>query len=221
MQGTTPYSALGDWPLFVMLLALCRSRLSHGDHRCRLGFKGSQSAQFDRRGGILAAVFNDDERPTPMKPTYDPQQVEQDAKLIGKTTIVLSATTKARAKNFTACPCSLIPAGAHGSWRNYTLGDVINRYQRLKGHNVMQPMGWDFGLPAENAAIKHGVAPPRTKNNIAYMRGQMQRLGFGFDWSREFATCDPDYYRWEQWLFVRLYKKGLVYRKNAMVNWDR
>ena len=86
----------------------------------------------------------------------------------------------------------------------------------------MQPMGWDaFGLPAENAAIKHGVAPAAwTKDNIAYMRGQMQRLGFGFDWCREFATCDTDYYRWEQWLFVRLYKKGLVYRKNAMVNWD-
>ena len=109
-----------------------------------------------------------------------------------------------------------------GHVRNYTLGDVINRYQRMKGFNVMQPMGWDaFGLPAENAAIKNDIPPADwTRGNISHMKSQMQRLGFGIDWSREFATCDPEYYRWEQWLFVRLYKKGLVYRKNSIVNWD-
>ena len=102
------------------------------------------------------------------------------------------------------------------------LGDVIARYRRLKGYNVLHPMGWDaFGLPAENAAIKHNIPPAKwTRDNIDYMRSQMQRLGFGMDWSREFATCDSDYYHWEQWLFLRLYEKGMVYRKNAVVNWD-
>ncbi|MCP4272414.1 MAG: leucine--tRNA ligase [Gammaproteobacteria bacterium] len=109
-----------------------------------------------------------------------------------------------------------------GHVRNYSIGDVISRFQRMKGKNVMQPMGWDaFGLPAENAAIKHNVPPAGwTKENIAYMRGQLKRLGFGYDWSRELATCDPEYYRWEQWFFTKLVDKGLVYKKNAIVNWD-
>ena len=109
-----------------------------------------------------------------------------------------------------------------GHVRNYTLGDVISRYQRMKGFNVMQPMGWDaFGLPAENAAIKNDIPPASwTRDNIEHMKGQMKQLGFSIDWSREFATCDPEYYRWEQWLFVRLFEKGLVYRKNSTVNWD-
>jgi leucyl-tRNA synthetase len=109
-----------------------------------------------------------------------------------------------------------------GHVRNYTIGDVISRFHRLKGETVLQPMGWDaFGLPAENAAIAHQVAPAKwTFENIAYMRDQLKKLGLSVDWDREFATCTPEYYRWEQWLFVQLYKKGLIYRKLSTVNWD-
>ena len=108
-----------------------------------------------------------------------------------------------------------------GHVRNYTIGDVISRYQRMQGKNVLQPMGWDaFGMPAENAAIKNNVAPAKwTYENIGYMRGQLKRLGFAYDWDRELATCHPKYYRWEQWLFTRLFDKGLVYKKTAPVNW--
>ncbi len=109
-----------------------------------------------------------------------------------------------------------------GHVRNYTIGDVIARYQRLRGKNVLQPMGWDaFGLPAENAAIDNRVPPARwTYENIATMRGQLKRLGFGYDWARELTTCRPEYYRWEQWFFIQLFKKDLVYKKTAVVNWD-
>jgi leucyl-tRNA synthetase len=109
-----------------------------------------------------------------------------------------------------------------GHVRNYTISDVIARYQRMLGKNVLHPIGWDaFGLPAENAAMKHKVAPAKwTYENIDHIRNQMKTLGLGFDWSREFATCKPEYYRWEQWFFTQLYHKGLVYRKNSVVNWD-
>ncbi len=109
-----------------------------------------------------------------------------------------------------------------GHVRNYTIGDVISRFQRMQGKNVLQPMGWDaFGLPAENAAIKNKVPPAEwTDQNIAEMRAQLKTMGFAYDWSREIATCKPDYYRWEQWFFLRLLEKGLVYRKKATVNWD-
>ena len=109
-----------------------------------------------------------------------------------------------------------------GHVRNYTIGDVISRFQRMQGKNVLQPMGWDaFGLPAENAAIKNNVAPAAwTDSNVAEMGAQLKTMGFAYDWSRELATCKPDYYRWEQWFFLRLLEKGLVYRKKATVNWD-
>lgn len=109
-----------------------------------------------------------------------------------------------------------------GHVRNYTISDVLSRFYRLRGFNVMQPMGWDaFGMPAENAAMNNQVAPATwTYDNIAYMKQQLKSLGFALDWSRELATCRPEYYRWEQWLFTRLFKKGVIYRKNGMVNWD-
>ena len=109
-----------------------------------------------------------------------------------------------------------------GHVRNYTIGDVISRYKRMKGFNVLQPMGWDaFGLPAENAAIQNKTGPSEwTKSNIEHMRNQLKQLGLAIDWRREIATCDSDYYKWEQWLFTKLYKKGLIYKKTAMVNWD-
>ncbi len=109
-----------------------------------------------------------------------------------------------------------------GQVRNYTIGDVIARYQRMHGKNVLQPMGWDaFGLPAENAALKNKSAPAKwTRQNIKQMRSELKRLGFAIDWKREITTCDPEYYRWEQWLFLKMHEKGLVYKKNSAVNWD-
>ncbi|MBL8271422.1 leucine--tRNA ligase [Steroidobacter sp.] len=109
-----------------------------------------------------------------------------------------------------------------GHVRNYTIGDVITRFLRMQGHNVLQPMGWDaFGLPAENAAMKNGVPPAKwTYENIAYMKRQLQSLGFALDWDRELATCQPEYYRWNQWLFLKMLEKGIAYRKTGVVNWD-
>ena len=155
---------------------------------------------------------------------YDHKKVEESAQRFWKENKSFEVSENSKQEKFYCLSMFPYPSGQlhMGHVRNYTLGDVIGRFQRLKGKNVMQPMGWDaFGLPAENAAIKRKIAPADwTKQNIAYMRGQLQKLGFAFDWSREFSTSDPTYYRWEQWFFLRLFEKGLVYKKAAMVNWD-
>ncbi|NOX08073.1 MAG: leucine--tRNA ligase [Gammaproteobacteria bacterium] len=157
-----------------------------------------------------------------MDEQYLPAEIEQAAQKYWLDNATFSSVEDDREK-FYCLSMFPYPSGRlhMGHVRNYTIGDVISRYQRMLGKNVMQPMGWDaFGLPAENAAIKNNVPPAKwTYENIDYMRGQLQRLGFGYDWSREIATCNPQYYRWEQWLFTRLFKKGLVYKKTAPVNW--
>jgi leucyl-tRNA synthetase len=159
-----------------------------------------------------------------MSATYDPHGVEQAVQQAWDEAKSFETGEAGAGEKFYCLAMFPYPSGQlhMGHVRCYTLGDVINRYHRLKGFNVMQPMGWDaFGLPAENAAIKNGIPPAIwTRDNIDYMRGQMRRLGFGIDWSREFATCEPSYYHWEQWFFIKLYEKGLVYRKSSVVNWD-
>lgn len=159
---------------------------------------------------------------TPMT-HYNPEQVEQQAQAYWQEHKTFTVTEQPGKEKFYCLSMFPYPSGRlhMGHVRNYTIGDVISRYQRMQGKNVMQPMGWDaFGLPAENAAIKNKAAPAEwTYGNIDYMRGQLKRLGFGYDWNRELATCHPDYYRWEQWFFTELFKKGLVYRKQATVNW--
>jgi len=159
-----------------------------------------------------------------MQQQYKPQDIEQSAQQYWEDEQSFKAVEDASREKFYCLSMFPYPSGKlhMGHVRNYTIGDVVSRYQRMLGKNVLQPMGWDaFGLPAENAAIKNKTAPAAwTRSNIDYMKGQLKRLGFGYDWDRELATCDADYYQWEQWLFTRLVEKGLAYRKTATVNWD-
>lgn len=159
-----------------------------------------------------------------MESIYNPQSIEADVQKFWTDNNTFKAEELPGKEKFYCLAMFPYPSGRlhMGHVRNYSLGDVISRYQRMQGKNVMQPMGWDaFGLPAENAAIKNNSAPAKwTYENIDYMRNQLKSLGFGYDWSRELATCKKDYYRWEQWFFTQLYEKGLVYKKNATVNWD-
>ncbi|WP_136066716.1 leucine--tRNA ligase [Modicisalibacter radicis] len=159
-----------------------------------------------------------------MDTQYQPHAIESAAQTYWDDNQCFKAVEDARREKFYCLSMFPYPSGKlhMGHVRNYTIGDVVSRYQRMQGKNVMQPMGWDaFGMPAENAAIKNRVPPGDwTYQNIDYMRRQLKALGFAYDWSREFATCDVDYYRWEQWFFARLVDKGLVYKKMAAVNWD-
>ncbi len=159
-----------------------------------------------------------------MDQQYDPQSIENSAQQYWTDNASFKASEDPDREKFYCLSMFPYPSGKlhMGHVRNYTIGDVISRYQRMLGKNVLQPMGWDaFGLPAENAAIKNKKPPAEwTYANIDYMKGQLNRLGFGYDWDRELATCNPDYYKWEQWLFTRLMEKGMAYRKTATVNWD-
>ena len=155
---------------------------------------------------------------------YNPREIEKQAQHFWQKKQCFSVTEDLNKEKYYCLSMFPYPSGTlhMGHVRNYTLGDVIARYQRALGKNVLQPIGWDaFGMPAENAAIKHGIPPAEwTKKNIASMKEQFLRLGNAYDWKREITTCDPLYYRWEQWFFIKLYEKGLVYKKNAVVNWD-
>ncbi len=159
-----------------------------------------------------------------MEQRYDPGAIESALQKSWHDSRAFSVSEDRSREKFYCLSMFPYPSGRlhMGHVRNYTIGDVISRYQRMLGKNVLQPMGWDaFGLPAENAAIENNIPPAQwTRDNIDYMRGQLQRLGFAYDWERELATCDPQYYRWEQWFFTKLFEQGLVYRKTAVVNWD-
>jgi leucyl-tRNA synthetase len=159
-----------------------------------------------------------------MQETYDPAAVEPAAQRWWNEHRTFSPAEDAGREKYYCLSMFPYPSGRlhMGHVRNYTIGDVISRYMRMQGRNVLQPMGWDaFGLPAENAAIANGVPPAKwTYDNIAYMKRQLQSLGFGLAWDREVATCRPDYYRWNQWLFLRMLEKGVAYKKTGTVNWD-
>ncbi len=159
-----------------------------------------------------------------MQPDYHPESIERQAQQHWDDRQTFRATEQSAKPKYYCLSMFPYPSGKlhMGHVRNYTIGDVLSRYHLMKGYNVMQPMGWDaFGLPAENAAIQNKVPPAQwTYDNIAYMKQQLKSLGFAIDWSRELATCKPDYYKWNQWLFLRMLEKGIAYKKTQVVNWD-
>jgi leucyl-tRNA synthetase len=159
-----------------------------------------------------------------MQDKYNHLDVERNAQIHWNASDAYRVTEDASRKKYYACSMLPYPSGKlhMGHVRNYTINDMLTRYLRMKGYNVLMPMGWDaFGLPAENAALKNGVPPAQwTYDNIAYMKKQMQAMGLAIDWSREVATCDPSYYKWNQWLFLKMLDKGIAYRKTQVVNWD-
>ncbi len=159
-----------------------------------------------------------------MQEKYLPTEIEQAAQAHWNTARTFRAVSDSNRPKYYCLSMFPYPSGKlhMGHVRNYTIGDVLSRYHRMKGYNVLQPMGWDaFGLPAENAAMQNRVPPAKwTWDNIAYMKKQLQSLGFAIDWERELATCAPEYYKWNQWLFLRMLEKGIAYKKTQVVNWD-
>jgi leucyl-tRNA synthetase len=171
-----------------------------------------------------SSAFNFSIQDGPMEEIYTPGDIEARAQQFWDEQQTFRVSEDPAREKYYCLSMFPYPSGRlhMGHVRNYSIGDVITRYQRMQGRNVLQPMGWDaFGLPAENAAIQNQVPPAKwTRENIDHMRNQLKQLGFGYDWERELATCDPEYYRWEQWFFTRLFEKGVVYKKTAVVNWD-
>lgn len=158
-----------------------------------------------------------------MNPKYNPKEIEEKWQKIWEDEKIFKVTEDPEKKKYYLLEMFPYPSGKihMGHVRNYSIGDVLARYKKMRGFNVLHPMGWDaFGMPAENAAIEHGVHPAKwTYDNIEYMKRQLKRMGFSYDWDREFATCDVSYYKWEQLFFLRMYEKGLVYKKKSYVNW--